>query len=36
MAQPQAISWNENVDQAVESARTGQRNVLVDFTAAPM
>jgi hypothetical protein len=36
MAQPQAINWNDSVDEAVERARKEQRTVLVDFTAAPM
>ena len=36
MAQPQVINWNESVEQALASARNAQRNVLVDFTAAPM
>jgi len=36
MTQPQAINWNNGVDQAIERARNEQRNVLLDFTAAPM
>ena len=36
MTQPQAINWNDGVDQAIERARNEQRNVLLDFTAAPM
>jgi hypothetical protein len=36
MTQPQAINWNESVDQAVAGARNERRSVLLDFTAAPM
>jgi hypothetical protein len=36
MTQPQAINWNDGVDQAIERARNQQHNVLLDFTAAPM
>jgi hypothetical protein len=36
MAQPETLNWNQSVDQAVERARNERRNVLVDFTAAPM
>jgi hypothetical protein len=32
----QTINWNDAVDQAIERARNEHRNVLVDFTAAPM
>jgi hypothetical protein len=36
MTQSQMINWNDAVDQASERARSERRNVLVDFTAAPM
>jgi hypothetical protein len=36
MAQPLAINWNDDFDQVVQRARTENRNVLLDFTAAPM
>ena len=36
MAQSQIINWNDAVDQAIDRARNERRNVLVDFTAAPM
>jgi hypothetical protein len=35
-AQPAAISWNANLDTALHKARTEHRDVLLDFTAAPM
>jgi hypothetical protein len=34
--QSSAISWTHDADAALAEARAQQRNVLVDFTAAPM
>jgi hypothetical protein len=34
--QPSAISWDNNFDATMERARAEGRDVLVDFSAAPM
>ena len=31
-----AISWNDNFEQVMNTARTEGRDVLLDFSAAPM
>lgn len=33
---PTTISWNEDVDAALARAQADQRQVLLDFSAAPM
>jgi hypothetical protein len=35
-AQPSAISWDHNFDAVMERARAEGRDVLLDFSAAPM
>lgn len=30
-----AVSWNRNVDEALNQARTGGKPLLLDFSAAP-
>ena len=34
--QGHSITWEHDVDRAIDKARTDQRHVLVDFSAAPM
>jgi hypothetical protein len=33
---PNAIPWTADIESALKQAREQQRNVLLDFTAAPM
>jgi hypothetical protein len=35
-AQQTAISWNDNLEKALPRAQSEHRNLLLDFTAAPM
>lgn len=34
--QPKSITWTHDLDRALAEARTQQRHVLLDFSAAPM
>jgi hypothetical protein len=35
-AQQTAIAWTNNLEKALERARSDHKDVLLDFTAAPM